>query len=302
MRGRSPAIADASRPMKLPDSERIRFEAFVESDAEQLAGLLADSSITRNITTNGSTPERCLASARRRIARHNGYFESTGYRVWALRARSKDLAPADRLLGWCGFVPPDDDDPDPEILYAIDHRYRGMGLASEAAARSISWLFEYTDYPGVTAVIHSRLNPGSVAVVSKLGLRYRKRMEFSLFLTSAGLADEVAEYEIWRLARGPAANLDELIEQAAFRAGQLSTVTAMPPAQILQGLGESLTERCAAMPGESGLADMRTAVEQAFERGAADAWMDCYHVSREQWLAADADAKGIAPPATAGES
>jgi len=269
-----------------PASQRILFETFTEADTADLAALLADSSITRNITTNGSTPERCLASARRRIDWHNGYFDSTGYRVWALRARSADLAPPERLLGWCGFVPADDDDPDPEILYAIDRSYRGIGLASEAAAESISWLFQHTGYQGVTAVIFSRLNPGSVAVVSKLGLQFRKRMAFSLFLTSSELADEVAEYEIWRLAAGPADDLDTLVEQTAFRAGQLSTVTAMPAAEILPALSGSLLERCRLAGLRGDLPRLQANLEQAFERGAAEAWMDCYHVSRQQWLAA----------------
>ena len=276
--------------MSAPVSQRLLFEPFAESDAEGLAALLADSSITRNITTNGSTPERCLESARRRIAWHNSYVGSTGYRVWALRARSTELAPAGRLLGWCGFVPPDDDDPDPEILYAIDQRYRGIGLASEAAARAISWLFEHTDYRGVTAVIFSRLNPGSVAVVSKLGLGYRRRMSFATFLPDSALADNVVEYEIWRLAHGPAEDIYQLAEQAAFRAGQLSTVTAMPALRILQALRESLLERCGKSADASELASLERVVEQAFEQGSREAYMDCYHLPREQWLA-DADSR-----------
>ena len=271
--------------MNSPVSQRLLFEPFAEPDIADLAALLADTSITRNITTNGSTPERCLESARRRIAWHNSYVDSTGYRVWALRARSAGLAPAGRLLGWCGFVPADDDDPDPEILYAIDQRYRGIGLASEAAAQAIRWLFEHTDYRGVTAVIFTRLNPGSVAVVGKLGLGYRRRMNFATFLPDSALADNVAEYEIWRLAHGPADDLSQLIEQTAFRTGQLSTVTAMPAAKILAALRKSLVERCSASADAPDLSRLMLLVDQAFEQGSSEAYMDCYHLSREQWLA-----------------
>ena len=269
-----------------PESERLLFERFEQSDSEALAALLADSSITRNITTNGSSAERCLASAHRRIEWHNGYWAETGYGVWALRAKSPDLAPAGRLLGWCGFVPPDDDDPDPEILYAIDRDFRGRGLASEAARESIDWLFRHTEYGGVTAVIFSRLNPGSVAVVSKLGLRYRRRMPFSVFLTDGALADEVAEYEIWRLGGDSTDDLEMLVEQTAFRAGQTSTVARTSPASIRERLAASLAQRVAGSPLEVELSRLAGLLQESFGRGAAEAYMDCYHLERETWLAA----------------
>lgn len=267
-------------------SRRLKFEAFRESDTEALAALLADSSITRNITANGSTPERCLAAAKRRIGWYNDTWQQPGYGVWALRARDPELAPAERLLGWCGFIPPDDDAPDPEILYAIDRDFRGRGIAAEAAATAIDWLFRETEHTGVTAVIFSRLNPGSVAVVSKLGLSRRGRMDFSLFLSSSSLADEVAEYEIWRLAEGPADNLDTLVEQCAFRAGQLATVTSIESDQIMRSLSASLMMRGADEIDPAELARLQAVLERAFEAGSAEAYMDCYHVSRERWLEA----------------
>jgi RimJ/RimL family protein N-acetyltransferase len=92
--------------MTISPSERLNFERFTEADASSLAELLADPSLTRNITSNGSTPERCLVSAHKGIAWHNNTWSDEGYGVWALRAKDTGLAAADRLLGWCGFVPP----------------------------------------------------------------------------------------------------------------------------------------------------------------------------------------------------
>ena len=45
-------------------------------------------------------------------------------------------------------------------------------------------------------------------------------MKFSQFLSENDLADEVAEYEIWRLAFGLTQDPVSLVEQVAFRAGQ----------------------------------------------------------------------------------
>src|SRR3546814_8022323 len=48
---------------------RLRFEAFTEADIPALAAILAEPEVTKNITANGSTPERCRASAAARIER-----------------------------------------------------------------------------------------------------------------------------------------------------------------------------------------------------------------------------------------
>ncbi len=269
--------------MNKTHSKRLKFDRFYESDIPALAELLADPGITRNITANGSTRERCLASAARRIDWHNSTWDEYGYGVWALRSREPDIAPVDLLLGWCGFIPPDDDEPDPEILYAIRDDYRGQGFASEAAKHAISWLFNNTSYRGITAVISTPLNPGSVNVVTKLGMEYRTRMPFSLFLSGNELADEVTEYEIWRLSHGPAEEPDSLIEQVGFRAGQLSTVSSLSVPRILDTLSDAVSKRFGDSV-ESGVLQHRLEVlSTAFRHGCNDAFMDCYHVTRDRW-------------------
>ena len=268
------------RSMNPPPSARLAFTRFAEADVAALAGLLADPGITRNITADGSTPPRCREFAARRIAWHNGAWDSHGYGVWALRAHSAELAPADRLLGWCGFAPPDDDAPDPEILYAIHADYRGIGLASEAARHAIGQLFESTDYAGVTAVISARLNPGSVKVVDRLGFRRRGRMPFALFLGEDGLADEVLGYETWRLGEAPADDLDDLLEQVAFRAGQLSTVAAMDPLDARESLRVSLARR---EPPPTQRQRLERKLGELFDAGRDDAYMDCYYLDRDRW-------------------
>ena len=161
--------------------------------------------------------------------------------------------------------------------------------SGEAAAGAVDWLFGHTAYQGVTAVIFTRLNPGSVAVVSKLGFRLGGRMDFSLFLSSSELADEVAEYEIWRLQHDPADDLCRLVEESAFRAGQLSTVTSMPADEILRGLRDSLGAR---VTGGAG-GELQAAVERSFRLGSADAFMDCYRLSRERWLGDRGSSPGL---------
>lgn len=203
--------------------------------------------------------------------------------MWALRAKDTGLAAADRLLGWCGFVPPDDDHPDPEILYGIDAEFRGRGLASEAARQVIDWLFESSGHQGVTAVISTRLNPGSVNVINKLGFSYRAKMDFALFLSSSELADEVADYEIWRLAHDSITDPGLLVEQVTFRAGQLSGETSFSAEQLLLRLIESLAQRFASVNIDEQRQHLQT-LENEFSSGQNDAYMDCYHLARKRWI------------------
>ena len=269
------------RTMNILPSARLTYACFEDADVPALAGLLADPGITRNITANGSTPELCREFAARRIAWHNGSWDSHGYGVWALRPRSADLAPTGRLLGWCGFATPDDEGADPEILYAIDADYRGLGLASEAARHAIGYLFETTGYAGVTAIISTRLNPGSVKVVENLGFARRGRMRFDRFLSEPGLADEVLDYEIWRLAEVPADDIDRLLEQVAFRAGQSSTVATMDPSRARDALVASLGKR---QPARSRRQRLERKLVELFDAGRENAYMDCYRLGRDRWL------------------
>jgi len=108
-------------------------------------------------------------------------------------------------------------------------------------------------------------------------------MDFALFLSSSELADEVAEYEIWRLAVDAATDLPLLVEQVAYRTGQLSRVTSLSSKHILRSLGESLAQR---MSGDSSgqQQQLPQKLDAEFRKGRHEPFMDRYHVTRERWL------------------
>ena len=186
---------------KPPETTRLAFTRFCDSDAAELAELLRDPEITRTITANAATPQKRAACARHRIAWHNGAWDTRGYGVWALRAKDLPAKQAERLIGWCGFTEPDVGE-DPEILYGLARDCWGRGLASEAAAASIDWLFAHTKAGDVSALIMARLNPGSLKVTERLGFTRRGTMSFADFLPDPVLAEDVLDYEIWRLGIG----------------------------------------------------------------------------------------------------
>lgn len=258
--------------MAAPATPRLVFARFQDGDRADLAAILADPEVTRQITANGSTPERRDHYARRRIAWHNAEWDAGGYGVWALRARDGALAPAGEVIGWCGFAAPDLEGEDPEILYALRADSRGKGLAREAARAAIDWFFAQTAFPGVSAIISTRLNPHSAKVVTKLGFVRRGTMRFADFLPEPGLADDVLDYELWRLRFHPSEDPLRHALEIAYRAGQLATCGTRDPEIVFVGLRQVVASTL-----------VEPQLRAAFQEGQANAVMDWYHLLRAAW-------------------
>ncbi|MGH6947889.1 MAG: GNAT family N-acetyltransferase [Kiloniellales bacterium] len=271
----TPAAAD-------PATERLAFAHFEERDAPGLAALLADPEIARNVTTNGSTLERCLASARGRIAWHNAAWAERGYGVWALRERDAEGKPGEAVVGWCGFAAPDiEGEEDPEILYGLARERWGQGLGHEAARGAVAWLFARTSHGGVSAMISARLNPASVKLVSKLGMTKRGSMSFSGFLPDRALAREVLDYEVWRLGEGATLDPAALVFQAPYKAGQLASLGIAEPEAVELELLEAARKRPDFAAGSQDALAARICT--AFRIGLAEPFMDWFHLERANW-------------------
>jgi RimJ/RimL family protein N-acetyltransferase len=263
-------------------TKRLKMEAFAEGDIPAVAAILAEPDVTKNITANGSTPERCLASAAARISRHNKSWAERGYGVWAVKARDDSAAPRGGLLGWCGFAEPDVGE-DPEILYGYAPDAWGRGLAQEAARAAIDWLFAETSHGGVSAIIFGRLNPVSVAIAGKFGMKLRGTMSMPDFLPDRALAEDVLDYEIWRLGHGRTRDLDALLFQAPYKGGQIATLGLRDTAAVEQAFCDAASQRndCVAIAPT----ELDRRVRQAFQQGMAEPYLDWYHVPRADWRA-----------------
>jgi RimJ/RimL family protein N-acetyltransferase len=261
-------------------TERLRLQAFTEAEIPGLAAILAEPDVAKNITANGSTPERCRASAAARIARHNKTWDEQGYGVWAVLSRELAGAPRDGLLGWCGFAEPDVGT-DPEILYGFAPDSWGRGLAQEAATAAIDWLFAETAHAGVSAIIFGRLNPASVAIAGKFGMKHRGTMSMPDFLPDRELAEDVLDYEIWRLGHGKTRDLDALLFQAPYKGGQIATLGLRDVPAVEKAFCDSAASRpdYASRPR----ANLEHLVQQAFRQGMAEPYLDWYHVLRADW-------------------
>ncbi len=262
---------------------RLQLAPFTRADVPALADILAEPEVTKGITANGSTPERCRASAEQRIAWHNSAWQELGYGTWAVRERDATADGRSALVGWCGFAEPDIGE-DPEILYGLAPGFWGRGLASEAARAAIDWLFAETASAGVSAVIFARINPASVAIAEKLGMRRRGTMSMPDFISDFDLAKDVLDYEIWRLREGASRDPQALLFEAPFKAGQLASLDLADRHEIERTL-------CAAARGRPEFSDHEAAeverqVREAFRAGLAEPELDWFHMPREGWAGA----------------
>ena len=258
-------------------TKHLRLDRFKPSDAPALAEILLEPEVTKNITADGSSPARCLASAEKRIGWHTGSWDSNGYGVWAVRSSSEQVAPIGSLVGWCGFAEPDIGD-DPEILYGLSPLVWGHGLATEAARGAIDWLLSKTDQAGVSAIIFHRLNAASIRIVKKLGFGLRGTMALRDFYSSEELARDVMRYEFWRLAEGRSRDPERLLFEAPYRIGQLTTLGIGDVNDMAYKLHTAARARADFATHDED--NLRSLISAAFQQGRNEPYLEWYHLPR----------------------
>lgn len=254
---------------------RLRLDQFSDADVPALAAILSDPDVTKNLTADGAGPERCRASAILRMGGYNRTWDERGYGVWAVR-----LIETGELLGWCGFAPPDIGE-DPELQYGYDSRLWGRGYGYEAASLALDWYFAALPYDGVAAAIFGQLNLGSAALLKKLGFKIRGSMPMENFLPEVGLARDVMNYEIWRLATVEAPDIDFLIYHCAFKGGQIASLGFDVLAEVEQRFCDAVLSR----PGCAQRSDLEIKVRAAFREGARAPDLEWFRLRREDWRA-----------------
>jgi ribosomal-protein-alanine N-acetyltransferase len=264
----------------VPQTNRLVFSRFTETDAPDFARVLADPEVTRSIMAKATTPEQCLDCARQRIAWHNSSWDIHGYGVWALREKLPDGSPADPIIGWSGLTATSHG-PTPEILYGFARSYWGAGLATEAAQATIHWAFDGLICDDIDAVIFGPLNPGSSAVAIKLGMTRTGVIRFDKFLPEPQLGRDVLDYEIWRLREGACIDFKSLLFQAPFKAGLLVSAGVASEKETLSallGAARHHPDR-----GHVTDAEIDRVVGEAFRRGVMECELDVFHISRSEW-------------------
>ncbi|MDF2997138.1 MAG: GCN5-related N-acetyltransferase [Xanthobacteraceae bacterium] len=244
------------------EGSRVSLSPFCDNDTVALAHIPSFPEVSKNITVDASSWEKCMLAAQRRISWHNSSWSERGYGVWAIRAG------AGHLIGWCGFAAPDIGD-DPEILYGLHPSFWGRGYATEAALSALNWLFKSTPSQGASAVFFGAIAPRSLSLLGTLGFQRRGSMSMADFLPDHELALGVIRYELWRLEGGDRTDAHELSFQAAYKLGMLST---LHPASATMSSLNSTLEAARVNPLVS-----LNIVTDAFNRGRANPSLDWFY-------------------------
>ena len=152
---------------------RLILRPFGPADAEAHARLYDDPEVTRWLGDGPWLGEVARARSRRTLERFAEGWAAHGWGVWAVTDRATG-----EVLGQCGLKPLRLEPEGPEeveVLYALERRHWGRGLASEAAAAALEHGFGALALPRIIAVARPD-NRASRAVLERIGLRFEKNV------------------------------------------------------------------------------------------------------------------------------
>ena len=264
-------------------SDRFLLRPLSLEDLEDLKGILADPDIVKMLLGDSSTAAGLDLEARRWIDPPETWA-ACGYGSWGLYDRSGQLGQTGQLdrkgalLGLVAAGPPLlPESAGPEIFYFLGKACRGKGVAREAVIRMCRYLFEDLGAPALEATIFAELNPGSVGLATRLGLRPVGRVS----LRDHGLDDarlrELLTFDRWRVTQASPENLEAVLQEAAFRIGQ--TLAEGVSSQAAER--EALTAACQGKGLE--LDRLGEVIEQRLSAGMAAPGMALYRVLRKDF-------------------
>ncbi|MBQ7352890.1 MAG: GNAT family N-acetyltransferase [Clostridia bacterium] len=103
-------------------------------------------------------------------------YKSGDYNDWALIYKENQ-----KMIGTCGFTRIDKENSVVEIGYVINPDYWGMGIATEAASKVISFAFEELKVNRVEAKFLFG-NSASLAVTKKIGMKFEGYQREAMFV------------------------------------------------------------------------------------------------------------------------
>lgn len=197
------------------ETRRLRLRRWRMTDAAAYRALCSEPAVARFL---GTPPT--LARARATLAAQNATLDTTGSCFWAVEHRGTAT-----LVGWCGIKPGPDHTPIaglPEIGWTVASAWQRRGLAREAAAATLAWVWAQGRHPAVYAIVVPANMP-SRRLMRALGL---KRLTDSAFDHPAlAPGDPLRRHLIYRIER-PVQGVGSVAETAAIAAASRSASAA----------------------------------------------------------------------------
>lgn len=233
-------------------TDRLMLRPLIPGHLNQLKAILCEPDVVKMLVGDASTPEGVQSLAEGWIIEPS-FWEAHDFGYWGVFDRHGEFGVADALVGLVGAdEPPPIVGEGPEIYYFLAPHVWGNGIGSEAVLRMCDYLFGVVDLPALEALVFAELNPASVRLAEKIGMRFIGRLPLVGHHLTEQRARETMEFDIWRVREASGHGAREVLGEAAFRIGQLlaegawsreEATSALVDASVDAGLREKLGEQ-----------------------------------------------------------
>jgi RimJ/RimL family protein N-acetyltransferase len=211
-------------------TERFDLRALVPDDLSALTEkLCSDPEVVKTLLGDVSTPEKQRELALLWID-PPGLWEKQGYGSWGVFDRNGAFGSAGELIGVTAASKGKEGSEGPEIFYFFSPKTWRYGVASEAVRVLCDHLIFECEQAALEAFIFSDLNPGSVRVAEKLGMRFVARVPMLGHHLEEDRLRETIAFDVWRLAHAPIDRAQTTLDEVAFRCGQFLAEIGEDPA------------------------------------------------------------------------
>lgn len=149
------------------DTERLQLRPLEPCDRDHFHATNVSDSVKAYLWDNETIP---LDLSREILETSVARFANEGWGLWKLLTRTDQ-----RYIGYAGLWP-FFEEPQPQLLYALEQSFAGSGYATEAAHAIVRYAFQELGYSYLTAAIDVG-NDASVAVCLRLGFELEEQRE-----------------------------------------------------------------------------------------------------------------------------
>jgi len=263
------------------ETDRLVLRPLVREHFDELKVILSEPEVVKTLLGDASTPEGVQKSAEMWISEPS-FWKANGFGFWGVFDSKGEFGAAGAMLGVAGAdEPPPIVGEGPEIYYFFTPNVWGKGIGSEAVMGMCNYLFTELNLPALEALIFAELNPGSVRVANKVGMKLVGRLPLVGHHLSEQRARETMEFDIWRVRNASPDKAKSVLAEATFRIGQLLGEGAWSKHDVMVSLLSAAEESC--VIGELGEQAGKNLIEGRIAQGMAAKGISQYRVRRHEY-------------------
>ena len=261
-------------------TERLFLRPLTDNDKEDVRrSIFSKPDCMRTLMGDGSTKEKQIRLVNEWYHEYGNTWDELGYGLWGVYRRTKQSDLPSGLLGIIWIERPNDDEGRVEINYAVNPTAWGKGIAYEAGARVLDFIFETTATPSVDARIFEDVNPASIRLIKKWGGCFVERRSAVDYVGLDWLR-RTNDYDLWLIQRANRAMLSNRIRDACIRTGQLIAEGVLKDRPAREAVHRALH----ANPNYELTPEVIEKIEHFLSIGLSSPGMSLYRIDRHIWM------------------